>query len=83
MDELVVAVKHLLDELNVNNDVCCRTDHLFQAEDRQGLCDILNEYINNDFAAAAWREGNDGGDGPWFVCEFLGEWRAMCMEHFI
>ena len=23
----------------------------------------------------AWREGDDGGDGPWFVCEFLGEWR--------
>ncbi len=48
MDDLLVTVKHLLDELNVRNDVCSRSDHLFQAESRQGLRDILNEYINND-----------------------------------
>jgi hypothetical protein len=23
----------------------------------------------------AWREGDDGGDGPWFVCEFVCVWR--------
>jgi hypothetical protein len=22
-----------------------------------------------------WREGDDGGDGPWFVCEYLCVWR--------
>ncbi len=22
-----------------------------------------------------WREGDHGGDGPWFVCVFLSEWR--------
>ncbi len=22
-----------------------------------------------------WREGDDGGDGPWFVCVFLCVWR--------
>jgi hypothetical protein len=22
-----------------------------------------------------WREGDDGGNGPWFVCEFLCVWR--------
>ncbi len=48
MDDLVVTVKHLLDELNVSNDVCGRSNHLFQAESWQGLRDILNEYINND-----------------------------------
>ena len=48
MDDLVVTAKHLLDELNVSNDACSRTDHLFQAESRQALHDILDEYINND-----------------------------------
>ena len=48
MDDFVVTVKHLLDELNVNYDACCGTDHLFQAESRHGLRDILSEYINND-----------------------------------
>jgi hypothetical protein len=49
MDDLVVTVTHLLDELNVSNDVCGRSNHLFQVvEFWQGLCDILNEYINND-----------------------------------
>ena len=49
MDDLVVTVKHLLDELHVNKETCCRTNHLFQAESRQGLRDILeNININND-----------------------------------
>ena len=48
MDDLIVTAKHLLDELNVSNDACSRTDHLFQAESRQALHDILDEYINND-----------------------------------
>jgi hypothetical protein len=29
MDDLVVTVKHLLDEPNVSNDVCGRSDHIF------------------------------------------------------
>ncbi len=48
MDDLVVTVKHLLEEINVSNDACGRTDHLFQAESQHGLRYILNEYINND-----------------------------------
>ncbi len=48
MDDLVVTAKHLLDELNVSNDACSRTNHLFQAESRQAFHDILDEYINND-----------------------------------
>jgi hypothetical protein len=43
-------VKHLLDELNISNNGCGRTDHLFQAKSQQELRGILNEYI-----AMIWR----------------------------
>ncbi len=48
MGDLVVTVKHLLDELNISNDGRSRTDHLFQAESLQELRGILNGYINYD-----------------------------------
>ncbi len=48
MEDLVVTVNCLLDELNVSNDKCGRTDHLFQVESWQELGGILNEYTGND-----------------------------------
>ncbi len=48
MEDLVVTLKHLLDEVNISNYGCGRTDHLFQAESWQELSGILNEYIGNN-----------------------------------
>jgi hypothetical protein len=54
MDDLVITVKHLMDELKVSNDGDgrTRTDHPWQADFCQKLHDIINELINN----------NDGDD---------------------
>jgi hypothetical protein len=51
-DNLVITAKHILDELNVNNDGDGRADHPLQANCRQQVRDMLNKFIDN----------NDGDD---------------------
>jgi hypothetical protein len=47
-DDLVITSKHLLDELNINNDGDGRADHPLQADFCQRLRDIFNEFINSN-----------------------------------
>ena len=49
MRDLLITVKHLiLVEFNINNDGCGMSDQPFQAECRDELRGILNEFLDND-----------------------------------
>jgi hypothetical protein len=46
-----------------------------QRQQLMGTVTAQRTYKGHGRSHNAWRERDDGGDGPWFVCEFLGEWR--------
>jgi hypothetical protein len=49
MRDLLITVKHLLlVEFNISNDGYGMSDQPFQAECRDELCGILNEFFDND-----------------------------------